>query len=31
MVRIKIDDKIEVFNSAVVLGQSPIIIYRFRY
>ena len=31
MVRIKIDDKIEVFNSAVVLGQSPVIIQRFRY
>jgi len=31
MVRIKIDGKIEVFNSAVILGQSPIIIQRFRY
>lgn len=31
MVRIKIDDTIEVYNAYVVLGQSPIIIQRFRY
>ena len=31
MIRIKIDNRVEVYNAYVVLGQSPIIIHRFRY
>ena len=31
MVRIKVGDDIEVFNGFVFLGQSPILIHRFRY
>jgi len=30
-IRVKIDNKIEVYNTSVVLGQSPVIIQRFRY
>jgi hypothetical protein len=30
-IRVKIDNKIEVYNNSVILGQSPIIIQRFRY
>ena len=31
MIRIKIDNRVEVYNAYVVLGQSPIIIHRFKY
>lgn len=31
MIRIKVDNRVEVYNAYVVLGQSPIIIHRFRY
>tara|TARA_B100001778_G_scaffold153637_1_gene126162 strand:+ start:948 stop:1958 length:1011 start_codon:yes stop_codon:yes gene_type:complete len=31
MVRIKVGNDIEVFNGVVFLGQSPVLIHRFRY